>query len=130
MSIPKHRLELPPEAEPARDFIEVLVARYESQIKELKQQVQSLSEQVQSLTERLKKPNPRNSSLPPSSEHPHGKPPRKPSKRRIRKQGGQEGHKRHLRELVPIEQCGRDWQPSLGCSWGTSAKASEGLLVS
>ena len=105
MSIPKHRLELPPEAEPARDFIEALVARYESQIKELKQQVQSLSEQVQSLTERLKKPNPRNSSLPPSSEHPHGKPPRKPSKRRIRKQGGQEGHKRHLRELVPIEQC-------------------------
>ena len=105
MSIPKHRLELPPEAEPARDFIEALVARYESQIKELKQQVQSLSEQVQSLTERLKKPNPRNSSLPPSSEHPHGKPPRKPSKPRIRKQGGQEGHKRHLRELVPIEQC-------------------------
>ena len=105
MSIPKHRFELPPEAEPARDFIEALVARYESQIKELKQQVQSLSEQVQSLTERFKKPNPRNSSLPPSSEHPHGKPPRKPSKRRIRKQGGQEGHKRHLRELVPIEQC-------------------------
>jgi hypothetical protein len=69
------------------------------------QQVQSLSEQVQSLTERLKKPNPRNSSLPPSSEHPHGKPPRKPSKRRIRKQGGQEGHRRHLRELIPIEQC-------------------------
>ena len=105
MNISKHRLELPPEAEPARDFIEALVARYESQIKELNQQVQSLSEQVQSLTERLKKPNPRNSSLPPSSEHPHGKPPRKSSKRRIRKQGGQEGHKRHLRELVPIEQC-------------------------
>jgi hypothetical protein len=38
MSISKHRLELPPEAEPARDFIEALVARYESQIKELKQQ--------------------------------------------------------------------------------------------
>ncbi len=50
MSIPKHRLELPPEAEPARDFIEALVARYESQIEELKQQVQSLSEQVQSLS--------------------------------------------------------------------------------
>jgi hypothetical protein len=38
MSISKHLLELPPEAEPARDFIEALVARYESQIKELKQQ--------------------------------------------------------------------------------------------
>ena len=46
MNIPKHRLELPPEAEPARDFTEALVARYESQIEELKQQVQSLSEQV------------------------------------------------------------------------------------
>ena len=67
--------------------------------------VKSLSEQVNSLTKRLQKPNPRNSSLPAGSEHPHGKPPRKPSKRRIRKQGVQEGHNRHLRELVPIEQC-------------------------
>jgi len=105
MTTPKHRLELPPEAEPARDFIEALVARYESQIEELKQQVRMLSEQFQSLTDRLQKPNPRNSSVPPSSEHPHGKPLRKPCKRRVRKQGGQEGHKRHLRELVPIEQC-------------------------
>jgi hypothetical protein len=55
MNIPKHRLELSPEAEPARDFIEALVTRYESKIEELKQQ------QVQSLTERLQKSNPRNS---------------------------------------------------------------------
>ena len=46
MNIPKHRLALPPEAEPARDFIEAIGARYESQIEELKQQVQSLFEQV------------------------------------------------------------------------------------
>jgi hypothetical protein len=32
MNIPKYQLELPPEAEPARDFIEALAARYESQI--------------------------------------------------------------------------------------------------
>ncbi len=38
MSIPKHPLELPPEAEPARDFTEAIVALYESQIEELKQQ--------------------------------------------------------------------------------------------
>ena len=38
MNTPKHHLELPPEAEPARDFIEALVTRYESQIEELKQQ--------------------------------------------------------------------------------------------
>jgi transposase len=105
MNIPNHRHELPHEAEPDRDIIEALVARFESQIEELKQQVQSLSEQDQSLTERLQKPGPGNSSLPPSSEHPQGKPPRKPSKQRIRKQEGQEGHKRDLRELVPIEQC-------------------------
>jgi hypothetical protein len=37
MNIPTHRLELPPEAEPTRDFIEALVTRYESQIEELKQ---------------------------------------------------------------------------------------------
>jgi len=105
MITPIHRLELPPKAEPARDFIEALVARYELQIEELKQQVQSLSKQVQCLTEPLQKPNPRNSSVPPSFEHPHGKPPREPSKRRISKQRGQEEHKRHLRELLPIEQC-------------------------
>ena len=46
MNSQKHRLELPPQAVPARDFIEDLVARYESQIEELKQQVPSLSEQV------------------------------------------------------------------------------------
>jgi len=99
------RLELPAKVEPSPDFIEALVARYEPQIEELKQQVQLPSEKVQSLTEQLQKPNSRNSSLPPSSDHPYGKPPREPSKRRIRKQVGHDGPKRHLRELVPIEQC-------------------------
>ncbi len=108
MNIPTSGLEIPPETRPARDFIEALDARYEPQIEELKQQVQLLSELVQFLTERRQKPNPQSSSIPPSSEHPHGKPSRKLSKRRIRKQGGQEGHKRHLRELVPIEQCQAD----------------------
>lgn len=70
MSEPQTRIELPPEAEPARDFIEALVARYEKRIHELEQQVQSLTEQLQKLT-------PRNSSLPPSSEHPHARPDRK-----------------------------------------------------
>jgi len=38
MNIPAHHVELPPEAEPARDFTEAIVALYESQIEELKQQ--------------------------------------------------------------------------------------------
>ena len=46
MSDSKSRIELPPEAEPARDFIEKLVGRYEERIRDLEQQVQTLSEQV------------------------------------------------------------------------------------
>ncbi|MBC8290500.1 MAG: IS66 family transposase [Planctomycetes bacterium] len=98
MSEPKTRIELPPEAEPARDFIEALVARYEKRIHELEQQVQSLTQQLQKLT-------PRNSSLPPSTEHPHAKPERKKQSGKKRKQGGQKGHKRHQRDLVPVEDC-------------------------
>jgi len=50
------------------------------------------------------KKTPRNSSLPPSSEHPHAKPaPRKePSGK---KPGGQPGHPKHERALIPAEQC-------------------------
>jgi transposase len=51
--------------------------------------------------------SPQNSSLPPSSQHPHAKPPRKKTKGRKRKQGGQPGHPRHQRELIPTEDCDR-----------------------
>jgi transposase len=98
MSNAPSKIHLPPEAEPARDFIEVLVTRYEKRIAELEQQVKSLTDQVQKLT-------PRNSSVPPSTEHPHAKPKRKPLPGKKKKQGGQKGHKRHLRELIPSEQC-------------------------
>ena len=97
MSDAKSRIELPPEAEPARDFIEKLVGRYEERIRDLEQQVQTLSEQVRKLT-------PRNSSRPPSTEHPHAKPKRKPIPKG-KPRGGQQGHQRHQRELVPAEQC-------------------------
>jgi transposase len=53
--------------------------------------------------ERLKK-TPRNSSLPPSSEHPHAKPSvERPQSKK--KQGGQPGHEKHQRALIPTEQC-------------------------
>ena len=51
---------------------------------------------------------PQNSSLPPSSQHPHGKPapPKaKASGKKKRKRGGQPGHPRHERALIPAENC-------------------------
>ena len=45
-----------------------------------------------------------NSSMPPSTTHPHAKPPR--AKRpKGRKRGGQPGHAKHERALIPVEQC-------------------------
>ena len=56
--------------------------------------------------ERLKQPKktPRNSSIPPSTQHPHAKPKsdRTPSGT---KRGGQLGHPKHARELIPVEAC-------------------------
>jgi transposase len=50
------------------------------------------------------KKTPRNSSLPPSTEHPHAKPPRD-KKRSKKKPGGQPGHPKHERSLIPAGQC-------------------------
>jgi transposase len=47
---------------------------------------------------------PRNSSLPPSSEHPHAKPPSERPKSK-KNRGGQPGHEKHQRALIPSEQC-------------------------
>jgi hypothetical protein len=69
-------------------------------------QVEHLTKQVESLTAEIQKLTPRNSSVPPSTEHPHAKPKRKqPPAKKKRKQGGQKGHKRHQRKLIPSAQC-------------------------
>jgi len=48
--------------------------------------------------------NPSNSSKPPSTAHPHDKPPSsKPKSKRSR--GGQPGHKKHERALIPVHEC-------------------------
>jgi transposase len=62
-----------------------------------------LEQRVAELEARLNK-TPRNSSLPPSTEHPHAKPApqRQPSGK---KSGGQPGHPKHERPLIPVEQC-------------------------
>ena len=47
---------------------------------------------------------PQNSSLPPSSVHPHAKP-TSPKRKSKKKRGGQRGHKKHERPLLPSEDC-------------------------
>src|SRR5438270_11655808 len=84
--------QMPPAA---RAAILALVQQYE-------QRLQALQQQVDDLRQRLDQ-NSTNSSRPPSSDPPHVKRrPPKPSSGR--KKGGQPGHARQQRPLVPAEQ--------------------------
>jgi transposase len=65
--------------------------------------IRLLLAKIAELEARLNK-TPRNSSLPPSTEHPHTKPAPKRDKSR-RKRGGQPGHPKHERALIPTEKC-------------------------
>ena len=72
---------------------------------EMSETIKRLEQRVGELEARLGM-TPDNSSLPPSSRHPHAKPGRKakgPAKGK-RKRGGQPGHKKHERALVPPGQ--------------------------
>ena len=65
--------------------------------------VESLLERIRNLEARVGL-NPQNSSLPPSTQHPHARP--QPRKRKSKKKrGGQPGHEKHERPLIPTEQC-------------------------
>jgi transposase len=77
---------LPPEFQ---RLLHAVIAYYEGRIAELES--------------RLGK-TPQNSSLPPSTQHPHAKPPQKKSKSK-KQRGGQPGHKKHERPLIPSDQC-------------------------
>lgn len=82
------------------------IAELEAEAADLRRQVASLQRQivelqrlVAELTEQLKK-NSSNSSNPPSTDAPHRKP-APPRKRSGKKRGGQPGHARAIRPLVP-----------------------------
>jgi transposase len=83
---PEQLAALPPEFQA---LLRAVIEYYERRIAELEA--------------RLNK-SPQNSSLPPSSQHPHAKPPdRKPKSKKRR--GGQPGHARHERPLLPSGDC-------------------------
>lgn len=72
-------------------FVEALIDHYEGRLADLESRIQKLT--------------PQNSSLPPSTQHPHAKPKRTQRDGKKRKRGGQKGHKRHQRELIPPQEC-------------------------
>ena len=84
-----------------REFVQQLIEDYERTIADLRAQLAKLQEaQPPAIT-------PENSSLPPSTQHPHarsgkGKP--KSNKPR-KKRGGQPGHPRATRPLIPSDEC-------------------------
>jgi transposase len=77
-----------------RVFVEMLLNR----ISDMQAEIDDLKAQVKRLT-------PQNSSMPPSTQHPHARPPVKPKPKSKKKRGGQKGHRRSIRELVAVERC-------------------------
>ena len=80
----------PPEAQAIVRLLLLKIAQLESRIAELEG--------------RGKGKTPQNSSLPPSTQHPHAKPAAKKPKSK-RRRGGQPGHAKHQRPLLPSEEC-------------------------
>jgi transposase len=82
------------------EITEELIARQPPEAQAI---IRALLARVAALEAQLGK-TPKNSSLPPSSQHPHAKPPGKKNKSR-RKRGAQPGHQKHERTLIPSEAC-------------------------
>jgi transposase len=80
----------PPEAQ-------AIIRALQAENAELKVRIEALERQTKGKT-------PQNSSLPPSSRHPHAMP--QPSKRKSKKKrGGQSGHPKYERPLIPSNEC-------------------------
>ena len=80
----------------------------QQQIDDQKIQIKKLLARISVLEKQVIKLSPQNSSIPPSTVHPHAKPdPPKPKipPKKPKKQGGQPGHKRVTKTLIPTEDC-------------------------
>ena len=82
------------------EITEDLIARQPPEAQAI---IRLLLAKIAELESRLNK-TPQNSSLPPSTQHPHAKP--QPSKAKSKqRRGGQPGHAKHERTLLPTEEC-------------------------
>ena len=89
-------------------FTEELIARQSPEaqgiIRALLAEIAALRAELDDLRRQVKGKTPQNSSLPPSTQHPHAKPAQKKPKSNKRR-GGQPGHAKHDRPLVPTKDC-------------------------
>jgi transposase len=94
--------ELLAEMTPAvRAFVESLLL----QMAEMRVQAVRMQSEIDELKTQVKRLTPQNSSVPPSTQHPHSRPTPKPKTNSKKKRGGQKGHRRVVRPLVPVERC-------------------------
>ena len=93
----------PPEAQA---IIRMLLAELASRERAATAQMASMTARMAELEAQVAalKRTPQNSSLPPSTQHPHHKPPLAKTKSG-RKRGGQPGHPKHERTLRPSAEC-------------------------
>jgi transposase len=94
------QLRAPDNGSMSLEITEELIARQSLEAQAI---IRALLARLVELEARLNQ-TPHNSSMPPSSAHPHAKPPRSRKKARQRP-GAQPGHAKHERDLVPTEQC-------------------------
>jgi transposase len=73
-------------------------------IRALLVEIAGLRAELDELRRQVKGKTPQNSSLPPSTQHPHAKPLEKKPKSK-KKRGGQPGHKKHERPLISTDEC-------------------------
>lgn len=86
---PEQLAALPPDF---RGLLEAVIDHYERRIAALEAELAGLRK------------TPQNSSLPPSTQHPHAKPVKAKAKTN-KQRGGQPGHPKHERPLIPTDEC-------------------------
>lgn len=93
---PEQIAALPPDF---RAMLQAVIDHFQSRVAGLEAELATVRTELEAA-----KKTPRNSSQPPSSEHPHAKP--APNKKKSGKNpGGQPGHPKHVRPLIPTDQC-------------------------
>ncbi len=84
----------------------------QAMIRALLAKIAELRAWIEELERPGKGKTPQNSSLPPSTQHPHARP-QPPKRQSKKKRGGQPGHQKHERPWIPADECdGEHPEPS------------------